>query len=181
MKIFRVSDIIAPYSSYDRVDALTLQLAAERGTDAHDYLNVYLMGVWAPMPEGAEGYCRSGERWLEENVKRVISAEREYTDPVLGYKGHPDLLMENYAGEIILPDFKSPVIEYRSWPIQLAAYHHLVCKTHKFKRAKVSPGALMLSPTGGPAKFKPYSDRVDRCFALFLGLLNSIRYFEEGK
>ena len=163
------------------ISAETLQAAADRGTEVHRYLAAYVQGLWAERPEGAEGYCESGERWIDANVKRVISYEREYVDTIMGFLGHPDLLPEDRRGGVLLIDYKTPVTESRSWALQLAAYHHLVCKFHKFKRRTVAPGALMLSPTGGNARFKGYYENLDYYFSLFLGLLNAAQYFEEGK
>lgn len=157
-----------------------MQAACDRGTAVHEYLHYYALGLWSPRPEGHEGYCESGERWIDAHVKKVISAEQEYIDKNLGYLGHPDLLAETDMG-LLLPDYKTPVTEQRSWPIQLAAYQNLICKKHRYKLDNVIPGALMLSPTGGAAKFKPYNERWSYFFGLFLGLLNAIKYFEEGK
>lgn len=181
LKLYRVSSITAPYEDFSQVRPDRLEAASCRGTDVHEYLYCYALGLWSPRPDGAGGYCESGERWLDQNLKTIISAEREYQDSILGFCGHPDLLMEDQRGGILLVDYKTPVIEARSWGLKLSAYHYLVCKHHKLKKNKVAPGALMLSPTGGSARFKPYYEQIDYYFGLFLSALNLMRFFKEGK
>ena len=190
IKIYRVTEIIAPYNNFSQVRPDRLEDAALRGTAVHEYLHCYALGLWSPIPAEFAGYCESGMRWLDQNLKTVISAEQEYSDPVLGFYGHPDLLMEDQLGAILvggtwahnlLIDYKTPVTESKSWALQLSAYHHLVTKKHKLGKKKVAPGALMLSPKGGNARFKPYYEHLDYYFGLFLGLLNALKYFEEGK
>ena len=182
MKMFRVTEIIAPYARFDHIRPDRLQAAAERGTLIHSYLNAYLNDLYVPRPEAAEGYCKSGERWIDRNVKRVISSEREYRDEVLGYYGHPDAVLELNNGKVWVPDWKSPVTESKTWPLQIAGgYHHLICKAHRFATENVIPGALMLSPNGGPATMKRYDGNRSYYFSIFLGLLDAARYFyEEG-
>ena len=180
MKTYRVTEVFSPYVKFDHVSADQLEALAYRGTAVHQYLYYHALDLWTPRPQGeAEGYCISGERWIDQNVRRVISAEREYSDPVLGYSGHPDLLVEDGNGRILLVDYKTPVTESKTWPLQLAAYHHLVCKAHKLSKKKVAPAALMLSPTGGNARFKGYYENLDYYFNLFIGLLREARYFSE--
>ena len=181
MKIFRVTEVLKPYNNFGMISAETLQAAADRGTAVHAHLTAYVQGLYSVRPESSEGYCESGERWIDAHVKRVISAEQEYVDSVLGFLGHPDLLIEDQRGAILLVDWKTPVTESKSWAIQIAAYHHLVTKHYKFKKKNVAPAALMLSPTGGNARFLGYYENLDYYFGLFLAALNLIKYFEEGK
>lgn len=181
MKIYSVTQVLQPFADFSMIPEDKLQAACDRGDAVHSHLYSYAVGLWSPRPEGFEGYCESGERWLDLNLKTVISAEEEYSDPVLGFIGHPDLLLEDQRGAILLIDWKTPVTEARSWAIQLSAYHYLVTKKHKLKKKKVAPGALMLSPTGGNARFKGYYENLSYFFGLFLAGLNLIRYFEEGK
>ena len=189
MKIYSVTQILDPYNHFDRIPKETLEAAKVRGTVVHQYLNAYALGLFVSRPVEYEGYCISGERWIDAHVQRVILAETHLTDPVLGFFGHPDLVAETDMG-IILPDYKTPTTEGRSWPLQLAAYHHLVSNCskhfkpwHKRGRGKpptIIPGALMLSPTGGTAKLRRYDANLDYFFGLFLGALNLKRYFNGG-
>lgn len=182
LKMLRVTSIIAPYNDFSHVPPDRLEAAALRGTGVHQYLNAYLNDLFLPKPEGAEGYCDSGSRWIDLNVKRVISAEREYRDEVLGYYGHPDAVLELTTGKIWIPDWKSPLIESKSWALQIAGgYHHLICAAHRYKPENVIPGALMLDPKGGTAHMKRYDREQDYYFAIFIGLLNAAKYFQEGK
>lgn len=180
MKMFRVTEIISPYVNFNHVSLERLQAAADRGTEIHAYLNAYLNDLFLPVPENAKGYCESGARWIDQNVKRVISSEREYRDEVLGYYGHPDAVVELRTGKFWVPDWKSPVVASKSWPLQIAGgYHHLICKAHRYKRENVIPGALMLSPTGGTAKMVRYDREQPYYFSIFLGLLNAAKYFDK--
>ena len=180
LKIFRVSSVTAPYEDFSKIPADRLEFATDRGTKTHDYLHAYIQGLWAIKPEGAEGYCESGERWIDSNVVRVISCERHYVDEALGFGGHPDAVVEVKSRKIWIPDYKTPVNVAKSWALKLAAYKHLVCKAHRFNPDNVICGALMLSPTGGNAKFQRGEDRWAADFAIFLGLLNAAKYFKGG-
>jgi len=179
LKMFRVTEILNPYNNFSHIPPDRLDAACVRGTEIHSYLHAYLNGLWCPKPAEWEGYCDSGARWIDQNVKRVISSEREYRDDALGYYGHPDAVVELNTGEITVPDWKSPVSESKAWPLQLSAYHHLIIKAHRYKPEKVGFGALMLHPKGGTARMKPYSQDQTYFFSIFLGLLNAARYFKE--
>jgi hypothetical protein len=184
VKIYRVTEIIAPFTDFSHVPPDRLEAACDRGTEVHTYLHSYALGLWSPRPEGYEGYCESGERWIDAHVRRVISSEQEYQDSILGFVGHPDLLAYTDMG-LMLVDYKTPATEQRSWAIQLAAYHHLVCRHHRYGsviNSEVIPAVLMLSPAGGKsAKMKRYDDNRQYFFSLFLSALNLIKYFKEGK
>lgn len=179
MRMHRVTEILQPFSDFSMVPEDKLQAACDRGTEVHQYLYSYALGLWSPRPEGHEGYCESAERWLDQHVKKVISAEEEFTDKTLGFLGHPDLVAETDMG-LMLVDYKTPIAEARSWAIQISgAYHHLVTK--KLRVKKLIPSALMLSPKGGAAKLRRYEENQTYFFSIFLGALNALRYFEEGK
>lgn len=171
----------SPFEDFSKINPDRLEAAAIRGTAVHDYLHAYLLDLYCPRPAGAEGYCISGEQWIASNVVRVISAERHYVDETLGFGGHPDAVVEVKSKKIWIPDYKTPITVARSWALKLAAYKHLVCKAHRFNPENVICGPLMLSPTGGPAKFRRDDDRWSYYFSIFMGLLNALKYFNEGK
>jgi hypothetical protein len=178
VKIYRVTEVLDPYSDYDRIPEETMEAAKARGTAVHLHLKCYALGLWSPRPEQYAGYCESGERWLDGHVKRVISAEEEYRYEALGYLGHLDLVADTDMG-IMVVDYKTPATEAKTWGLQLAAYRHLAIERHKFRGCKC--GALMLHPEGGNARLRFYDEKRDYFFSLFMGLLNAARYFKEEK
>lgn len=180
--MIRVSSVTSAYESFGGIPEDVMDAAIIRGNLVHAFLHDFLMGKRVSVPEGVEGYCEAGAGWIERNVAEVISAEKLYEDPFIGFYGHPDAVVELTSGKIWIPDYKTGATESKSWPLKIAAYHHLVCREHGFNREEVEFGALMLGKNG-KAKFKHYGEAGQGSayfFGLFLKALDLKLYFEGG-
>jgi len=111
----------------ERVQA-QFEMGADRGTRVHSYLKAYAQGAWAPVDGDIEGYCASGARWIDLNVKKVILVEERLYDDTWHFSGQPDLVIEHVDGDIVLVDWKSALGLDPLWKGQIRAYKHLIEK-----------------------------------------------------
>jgi hypothetical protein len=174
-----VTAILAPWSRFDGVPEAVLAAAADRGTRVHNACKADVSGLWVlPDPEVAP-YLESFRLWLLRRVVRVISAEAEYVDLDLCYKGHPDLvviLKGDTAATII--DLKTPLTKNPLWRPQIAAYKHLV---EKAGLEVGRTGSLRLSPRGLPPLLDEYTGSLAADLAGFMSALYAWRYFNALK
>jgi hypothetical protein len=174
-----VTAILAPFVDYSRVPAHTLAQAIERGTAVHGLCSARIQGLWhAPVAEGLSGYVKSFDDWARV-VSGVVLVEEELVDPVLGYCGHPDLILriKGDAG-MSLVDLKTPAACMPTWRPQLAAYRHLAeSNGHEISRVF----SLRLAKDGGRAKVDEYTGTVRADFAGFVSALNCWKFFKGAK
>ena len=102
-----------------------------RGNYVHNELNNHLMGIWTPTaPEEYQGYIESGKRYIDENIKDVLSVEdgnkTRMVDTVNRYSGQPDLIATlkiNPQPGIV--DWKTSIAFSVVWNGQCSAYWNL--------------------------------------------------------
>lgn len=176
--MYRVTEILKRFNDFSGIPADVLARAAARGTAVHEYLEAYASGLWAPIPEGADGYCQSGMDWVDAHVTRVISTEREYLVDGWEFYGHVDLVCQSNMGWLVI-DYKTPAAPAKTWPMQLIAYHRLVSETSGIPPAEIVPAALMLNQNGGPAKLVRYDKNQNYIFSRFLFALELKKYFDQ--
>lgn len=120
------------------------------------------------------GYFQSFKTWFDQYVDHVFFVEAEFSDPDLGFHGHPDIGARLIDGRCVIPDYKTGAVESPTWRAQIAAYRHLANLRHG--GIFLAGMALMLRKDGRPAKGILYQDS-PADFALFLSALNCWRGF----
>ena len=180
-KLPSVTEVLSPYSGYDKIPPWNLEKAAERGTIVHAHCAAIALGRWAPPPkEEYRGYVQSGRLWIEAYVDEALLVEEELEDPVLGYCGHPDLIIRSKKlGGVILPDLKTPVQLHRKvWGSQLAAYERLASADPRFSLPPIDRfGSLRLHADGRMARLDDFPDNRVAYWAAFYGALIAHRFF----
>jgi len=173
-----VTQVLAPYSGYDKIPPWHLEKASERGTIVHDHLAAYALGQWTPNPKPEyAGYVDSARKWLDMFMDEVVLSEAELEDEVLGYCGHPDLIIKSRKlGGVILIDYKTPAVVHRKvWGAQLAAYEKLA--TANGYPAVDRFGSLRLNADGRLAKFDEFTDNRIAFWSAFFAALCAHRFF----
>jgi hypothetical protein len=172
-----VTETINPWVDFSRIAPGTLHAAADRGTAVHDVcLNFHVKNIpfVGKLPDGADGYIESFDRWYEAVVAEAILVEGRLFDDANGYSGQIDLLVKTTHGETWLCDLKTPAQLAKSWRLQIAAYRHL-CELNNYKID--CAGSLRLHSDGGTPKMEWYKESGGRDFSIFLSALNCFRYF----
>ena len=178
MKLYSVTEVLAPWSAYGFCSEEVLALAAERGSAVHRASASYAQGLMPVIKKEWFGYFVSFRKWFDEYVDRVIFVEEHMIDPDLGYHGHPDLgvrLKPVFDIEVPVIDLKTPLAAYPTWKAQTGAYLHLA--HHEYPDEGFdSTMSLQLDPGGRVAKANIYKTP-PQDFAGFLSALNAYRYF----
>lgn len=172
-----VTQALSPYSDFSRVPPATLEAACERGSQVHAIIASILKGLWVPeIPESCHPYIDSFNLWLPV-VEEVVMVEETLIDKAHGYKGTPDAILRIKGDEgYTLVDWKSPVVESKSWRLQISAYRALAMQNGYLIHRT---GALQLSPKGKAAKFREYSGTIVHDYSLFLNALSIYKYFHK--
>lgn len=177
MKIFRVTEVFGRYLPAT-IPERRLNYAADRGTRAHEHCFRKARRAYIPrktMDGDVYLFFRSFEQWFDTYVVKVLFIEPELADPVLGFKGHPDLGLVIKPNEQIIIDLKTPIQHKAIWAGQCAAYLHLA----RFKYpAMTKSGTMQLDPLGGMPKVTWYDFHIYD-FAAFTNLLHGVRYFSD--
>lgn len=161
-----VTQVLGKYMDWSAVNPDVLDAAADRGTRVHTYCATYAKGLFAVVPAGCDGYCRSFRAWFDDMVVEVVAVEVELEDPVQGYKGHPDLIAVLRGDKKpSLLDLKTPLAESKLWPAQVAAYKHLA-KKYDVQRV----ASVRLRSDGSRALFNEYTSSAQDLRAFFCAL-----------
>ena len=176
--------VLSPYADFSMISPAVLRHAAHRGTRVHGAIAAHLLGLWVPtLDNEAQPRFDSFRRWADIMVDKVVFVEKEIYCDCFDYHGHPDaaLILRDWPGVVVI-DWKSPLVESKTWTIQVAAYCHLVDKHGglpdglKVERA----GAVMLDPKGKTAKMVEYTESINTAFSVFLAALTAWKYFNSG-
>jgi len=174
--------VLNPYTDFSRIHPEVLRHAAERGSKIHSAIASHLLGLWVmPLDDEAQPRFDSFRRWADLMVDRVLIVEKELSCDCFGYHGHPDaaLILKGEKGATVA-DWKSPIIESKTWKGQISSYWHLVDKHGDLPEGiKVTRCcAIMLHPEGKTAKMVDYTDTYHQYFAAFLGALTAYKHFK---
>lgn len=171
----RVTEIISPWSGLDKIPEATLQHAAERGSLTHDYNARIAKGEFVmTIDVSCIPYVQSFRKWFDQMVDEVVLVEERMVDESWGYTGQIDLLIKSKSdGMLWLVDEKTPTTSYKTWRLQLAAYHNLVVN-RGYSPSRI--GSLQLSPAGRLPRMKWYKNTAQD-FNLFTQALNLHRFF----
>lgn len=169
-----VTEVLRPYQDFSGVLPEKLDIATRRGSRVHTVCLAIAGGRWAPpLPEEYEGYRQSFQWWLDSCVTRVYEVEPEWEDEVLGFIGHPDLIVHMKGDrKLTVADLKTPVALKRIWRMQLAGYGRLA-EVNGYEIERV--GTLRLKANGGFPIFDHFKDRAVALGAL-VGALAARRY-----
>lgn len=111
-----------------------LQSAVEFGTALHAGAEAVAKGLYPDPDNPAAAWVAEYGKWFKARVERVVWAERVLVNPVMGYAGTADLLIEHREYGRTLVDIKTQGVKegadgqrlkprvYSSWCYQLAAY-----------------------------------------------------------
>lgn len=174
-----VTQALSPFNDFSMVRPDKLEAACLRGSQVHAIIASILKGLWiANIPENCQPYIDSFNLWLPV-VDEVVMVEETLIDKGHGYKGTPDAILRIKGDEgFTLCDWKSPVVESKSWRLQISAYRALAMQNGYLIHRT---GALQLSPKGKVAKFREYSGTITHDYSLFLNALAVYKYFNGRK
>jgi len=103
-----------------------VQNAADLGTDIHKALELHFQGQ--PYDPSMEVYVAPVKKWVSENKIKFIKHELRLVNPIVGYAGTTDALIEK-DGVLHILDYKSrktkPDMKITPWskePMQISAY-----------------------------------------------------------
>lgn len=100
--------------------------AADRGTNAHDYLEGLAKGLITPTEiladEQADGYARGVARWWTERQPQPLASEVVVRSLRYGFAGRFDLIYQNGNARVVLADLKTSKAVWTEAHLQLAAY-----------------------------------------------------------
>jgi hypothetical protein len=165
-----------------------LELASDRGTRVHKLIPSLIFPDQYPIPEDhiiepdIVGYLKSFRDWMNSMVKSTLYVEKEIVCDCFNYIGHIDWIgILNGEDTLTVLDWKTPLVESKTWPCQIAAYWHLVdshlCPTECRLPIIGRCGTIMLNREGRPAHMKEYTGFGPVSFNYFLQALNLVQYF----
>ncbi len=131
----RVTEILKCFTKFDQVPKDILENAAERGTRVHNLCAGIANGEWIPeamIPEELRGYVNSFKQWSEAQVTKFIVIEKRFKDDNLIFSGQLDLVILGSDNELYLVDLKTSARSYKTYPVQMGAYEHLL-NIHQIK------------------------------------------------
>jgi len=173
MRFLHVTEVLGKYIDFSRIPDLRLYEACQRGQIVHAACGATALGGYvAPLPDRFAGYLESFKRWFTNNVRRVLMVEQTLVCESFGFTGRPDMVVELINGLVLLVDLKTPLVESKTWAVQLAAYWYLLDKP---KIINVdSSASLRVRPNGAEAVAVRYDDWLAD-FDIFLSALNAHR------
>jgi hypothetical protein len=168
-----VTEVIKAWADYSKIPEHMLNIASERGKQAHDACAKRAMGLW-PMdvPPNARGFYESFLRWFDHVVDEVLMVEERLVDEALGFHGQPDILVRSKHGEILLVDLKTPAALKWAWRLQMAAYNRLTIVATPWTPHR--HGTLRLHSQGGVPKMDWFDERAEDLIK-YLEVLNHYR------
>jgi hypothetical protein len=168
----RVTDVLSPFSGIRQVPQDILNNACKRGSAVHDIIEGIQDGIGAVNVNPLYiGYVNSYEFWAEG--KEFIEKPPRFFCEELQITGECDCIYKGPEG-LILVDFKTPVRESKTWPLQGSAYCYLARRSgYDIKRLEF----VKLEKDGKGPKVFVYEEKFD----LFLKCLEVYRYFGLAK
>jgi hypothetical protein len=175
----RVTECLQKYNNFDKIPALVLHNASDRGTKVHRLAELHMLGEYFPEPDKELlGYLKSFQGWYDTMVSKLISTEERFYDDVLMLTGCVDIvavLKGDKAPTII--DIKTPSTESKTWKLQLAMYRQLF-NTQKDTKGKAERRiALKLDKNGKLPKIYEYTNH-EQDLKLYMSALELHRYFQ---
>lgn len=178
MQIPRVTEILQPFSGYDKIPHHVLNNAAKRGECVHSICSGLINGAWIPkemIDESLYGYIKSFEQWKELQIKECIIAEKRYTDERMGFSGQPDLVIIGNDNKKYLVDLKTCSKPQKTHFIQLAAYEYLL----KLDSINIDGAMIVYLDRNGQFPDIHLTFDLSKEFNVFVSALECWKYFNK--
>jgi hypothetical protein len=179
MTLPRVTEILRPFTSYDNVPTDILKRSATRGTSVHALCAGFAKGAWIPdgmIDEEYLGYVNSFKKWAEKQVHKFLVIEHRYADEQVGYTGQVDFVIRATDDKNYLVDIKTSAKAQKTYPIQMAAYDHLLA----LHEVQVDGAMLVYLDKTGEFPEVDLMNDMSREFGVFLSALDCWKYFKGG-
>lgn len=169
-----VTEILRPWISTEWFT----EESRERGTAVHAACAAHLINQYViPLKKAWRGYFDSFRLWCDESNPYPLKVEERLIDKPFGYCGKPDFIgkLGPVTSDIGVVDWKTGISVEKYWPLQIAAYRHLVNEKH----TKWGMNLRLRADGKLPLATKYHDQTMD--FNIFLGALNLHKYFKEGR
>lgn len=164
----RVTEILSPFSGLSNVPEHILENAKERGTAVHQAISAIENGIGQDgHNDSIAGYLSSYNQWACGKVFMQVP-DRFYDDSLM-ITGEIDAMYETEDG-IIIVDYKTPMKESKTWPLQATAYSYLARQNGYYV---LGVQFVKLDASGKEPIIYEYKENMD----LFLSILETYRYF----
>ena len=177
MSLPSVTSIMRPLSDrqYGGINKDTLGNAANRGTQVHQAIEMYLLYGMDDIPEGLEGYYEAFKNWLPDIPER--QSECKLYHQILRYAGTVDVIYPDDYGVVIV-DFKttSTGIEMLE-RVQTEAYARIIDSLGLIVTKKV----IVHLKSNGTYKESIYESSDNQAWEVFTSLMNIDRYLTQYK
>lgn len=176
----RVTEILKPFTSYDKVPKDVLANAARRGTAVHALCAGIAANRWVPdsmIDAEYLPYINSFNLWKNAQVKDFTVIEKRYCDEEMGFTGQLDFVVTGNDGRVYLVDLKTSAAPQKTYRVQMAAYDHLL------RRDGINVDAAMIVYINKQGQF-PNIDLIDTMgehWNAFYCALECYKYFNKGK
>jgi PD-(D/E)XK nuclease superfamily len=180
MDLPRVTQILSPFTSFDKVPSEILHKAATRGTSVHALCAAIAKDAWVPdgmVEEEYKGYIASFRSWAETQVEKFVIIERRFGDEALGFTGQVDFVILGKDGELYLVDLKTSSTHYKTYPVQMAAYHQLLRENNIDTRGSF----LVYLDKEGAFPDIDFIEDHEEGYNVFLSALDCYKYFNRRK
>lgn len=169
-----VTQILNPLSArvYGEVPADVLARAADRGTQVHKAIELYVQTGFKDIEAEYAGYLEGFERWWKQYSPKAILTEQKFVHPILGYAGTVDLVC-NIGNRLVIVDYKTTSeLNEMLVGIQLEAYKRGVSRVADIG----GTAALHLRKDGGFSYLEMPEDKAQERWNVFLSLLTIENY-----
>lgn len=128
----RVTEILEPFTCFDRIDPIVLNNAQDRGTRVHKYCELYVKNLLIEKVDAdCKPYVDSFIQWFDTRVEELWVSEMRLSCSKYFISGKFDLIVTIKGDkEATLVDLKTPQQASQTWKLQTAAYRYLVRTNH---------------------------------------------------
>lgn len=176
----RVTEVLRPYATYHGVPTHILENAATRGAAVHAICADIADNSWVPescICEAYNGYVKSFIAWKDAQVQDFRIIEQRFTDDAMRFSGQVDFVIMGTDAKPYLVDLKTSVKPQRTYPLQLAAYRHLL----SLKNHHVEGCMLVYLNRNGDFPDVMLIHDTSKEFDAFTGALKCWHYFNGAK
>lgn len=176
----RVTEILKPFTNYDKVPNDILEKASVRGTIVHGVCAGIARGEWIEdelIEDSYKGYIKSFRMWQEQQVKRFVLIETRYEHDELRFSGQLDCVIQGNDNKFYLVDFKTSASPQKTYPVQMAAYEALL----KRQNFNIDGAYIVYLSKDGTFPDIDFLEDLSNEFSVFVSALECWNYFKKGK
>lgn len=180
MDLPRVTEILKPFSGIEYVKPDVLKNAAARGTQVHSYCAAIAKDAWLPesmIDEELKGYVQSFRLWKDAQVKKILLVEKRFQDEHNGFTGQLDFVILGADDELYLVDLKTSARPQKTYPVQMAAYKHLL----ELNKVRIKAALLVYLDKAGELPDVARYDELDDETQVFFSALDCYNFFNRKK